>query len=239
MSSINTNNNKTMDERQWTLYSLTTLAQPSLTQMATLPAQSTDTLLEYSKVAGTPDINTLVGEEKTPALLKQPTTQPTLRTKWKSDSDPLPEYSLPSTTNSVSDSLLSGEKEAAVRHAEMEGYLALQEEPATKKQRRSTQKKKKLPTENHLKLRSLIDAYGDWEEKLKDKLQKSEIRLCVGIVMKYAREDTFPNDDPDENPEHMLLTRPGWDLFRAYKKFADEHPECSNQTKHSGEWEMQ
>ena len=204
-------------------------------QMATHTAQSTDTLLDYSKVAGTTDINTRVGEETTPALLKQPTTQPTLRTKWKSDSDPLPEYSLPSITSSVSDSLLSGEKEAAVRPVEMEGYLASQEEP----QRRLTQKKKKLPTENHLRLRSLIDAYDEWEEKLKDKLRKSEIRLCVGIVMKYAREDTFPDDDPDENPEHMLLARPGWDLFRAYKKFADEHPECSNQTKQSGEWEMQ
>lgn len=143
----------------------------------------------------------------------QPTTQPTLRTKWKSDSDPLPEYSLPSITSSVSDSLLPGEKEAAVRHVEMEGYLALQEEP----QRPLTQKKK-LPTENHLRLRSLIGAYDGWEEKLKDKLRKSKIRLCVGIVMKYAREDTFPDDDPDENPEHMLLARPGWDLFCAYKK---------------------
>ena len=207
--------------------------------MATPPAQSTDTLLDYSKVAGTTDINTRVGEEKTATLLKQPTTQPTLRTKWKSDSDPLPEYSLPSTTSSVSDSLLSGEKEAAARHAEMEGYLVSQQEPETKKQRRSTQKKKKLPTENHLKLRSLIDAYGDWEEQLKDKFRKSEIRLCVGIVMKYANEETYPKEDPDENPEHMLLARPGWELFRAYKKFADKHPECSNQTKHSGEWEMQ
>lgn len=207
--------------------------------MATPPAQSTDTLLDYSKVAGTTDINTRAGEEKTATLLKQPTTQPTLRTKWKSDSDPLPEYSLPSTTSSVSDSLLSGEKEAAARHAEMEGYLVSQQEPETKKQRRSTQKKKKLPTENHLKLRSLIDAYGDWEEQLKDKFRKSEIRLCVGIVMKYANEDTYPKEDPDENPEHMLLARPGWELFRAYKKFADKHPECSNQTKHSGEWEMQ
>jgi hypothetical protein len=198
-----------------------------------------DTLLDYSKDAGTTDINTRVGEEKTSTLLKQPTTQPTSRTKWKSDSDPLPEYSLPYTTSNASDSSLSGEKEASVRHAEMDGYLALQEEPAKKKQRRWTQEKKKLPTANHLKLRSLIDAYGDWEEKLKDKLRKSEIRLCVGIVMKYACEDTFPNDDPDENPEHMLLARPGWDLFRAYRKFADEHPECSNQTKHSGEWEMQ
>ena len=134
--------------------------------------------------------------------------------------------------------MLSGEKEAAVRRVEMKSYLALQEEPATKKQRRSTQKKKKLPTENHLKLRSLIDACGDWEETLKDKLRKSEICLCLGIVMKYGREDTFPDDDPDENPEHMLLARPGWELFRAFKKFSDEHPECGNQTKHSGEWEM-
>jgi hypothetical protein len=123
-------------------------------QMTTPPAQSTDTLLDYCKVAGSPDINSNGAEEETPALLKQPTTQPTL-----------PEYALPSTTSSVSDSLLSGEKEAAVRHVEMEGYLALQEEPATKRQRRSTQKKKKLPTENHVKVRSLIDAYDDWEEK--------------------------------------------------------------------------
>ena len=139
---------------------------------------------------------------------------------------------------------MSGEKEAAVRDAEMEGYLASHQEPKPKKQRQSTQekkKKKKLPTENHLKLRRLIDAYGDWEDNLKDKLRTSEIRLCVGIVMKYANEDTYPNDDddPDENPAHMRLARPGWELFRAYKKFADKHPECSNQTKHSGEWEMQ
>ena len=195
--------------------------------MATPTEQSTHTLLDSSKVAATPDINTHVGEEKTAT----------------SDSDPPREYPLPSTTSSVSDSLLSGDKEAAVRHAEMEGYLASQQEPETKKQRRSTQKKKKkkkkVPTENHLKLRSLIDAYGDWEEKLEDKLRKSEFCLCVGIVMKYATEDTYPNDDHDENPEHMLLARPGWELFRAYKKFADKHPECSNQTKHSGEWEMQ
>lgn len=53
-----------------------------------------------------------------------------------------------------------------------------------------------MATIHHLKLRSLIDAYGDWEEKLKDKLRKSEICLCVGIVMKYANEDTYPKDDP-------------------------------------------
>ena len=215
-----------------------TLAQTSLMQMATPPAPSTDTLLDFSKAEGTRDISTRVGEEKTAASSKLPTTQPTLRTKWKSDSDPRPECLLPFTTSSVSDSMLSCEKEAAVRRAEMDGYRASQQEPETKKQRRSTQKKK-VPTENHLKLRSLIDDYDDWQEKLKDKLRKSEMCLCVGIIMKYANEDTFPKDDPEENPEHMLLARPGWELFRAYKKFADKHPECSNQTKHTGEWEMQ
>jgi len=52
--------------------------------------------------------------------------------------------------------------------------------------------------------------------------------------MKYANEDDYPNDDPDENPDHMLLARPGWELFRA-----DKHPEYSYQTKHTGEWVMQ
>lgn len=188
---------------------------------------------------GTPGTNTLAGEEKTVPLSKQPTTQTTSLGKWKLGSDQLQESSSRSTTSNASDSLLSDKKEAATRKAEMDGYRASQDqEPKNKKLRSSKQKKLPTPTEDHLKLRSLMDSYDAWEEKLKKKLRKSEIHLCVGIIMKYANADTYPDDDPDENPTHMLLARPGWELFREYKNFADKHPECSNQTKHTGKWEM-
>jgi hypothetical protein len=92
-----------------------------------------------------------------------------------------------------------------------------------------------------LKLRSLIDAYDAWEEglKLKEKLRKSEICLCVAIVIKNIDRKSFPSDDPDFNPEHMRLSRQGWKLFCQYKAFADAHPECANQMKRNGEWKMQ
>lgn len=126
----------------------------------------------------------------------------------------------------------------------MDGYLSSMKEerepkqPKKKKPRGVSKKKDRLPTENELKYRSLADAYGAWEESLKDKLYKSEICLCRAIIMKYCKQDSFPDEDADQNPEHLRLSREGWKLFRASREFAAKHPDSVNQMKINGEWAM-
>ena len=52
------------------------------------------------------------------------------------------------------------------------------------------------PTENDSILRRLTDEYDAWENGLaigENKLFKSEVDQCVGIIMKYGKSNSFPN----------------------------------------------
>ena len=96
-----------------------------------------------------------------------------------------------------------------------------------------------VPTKNHLILRRLTDEYDAWENGLaigENKLCKGEVDLCVGIIMKYGKSDSFPESD-DDYPAHLLArSRQGWELFRAQDEFLKQHPECSDQCKRNGKW---
>jgi len=209
------------------------------------PVQSTPTSDESSKAVGGQGTNTHVGESKAKEPSQHNTTQPMLATKWKPGSALPPESSSTSTTKKEPSSLPCDEEykeEVVQRKHELEGYLEAQGVPPKKKTKKNRGgKQKSVPTEIHLRLRAAADAERKWEQDLKEVngLSDREVSMCIGIVAKHHKSDSFPDSDPEENQKYLDLAREGWGHFREGYKLSQKYPECLDQTFINGQWYMQ
>jgi hypothetical protein len=106
-------------------------------------------------------------------------------------------------------------KEVAKRKHDMEGLLKAEEDEKPKKKKQKKRKKdgkQKVPNENHMKLRAVADAGRKWELELESvhSLSDLEACVCVGIVAKYHKSDSFPDSDPQESQKYLDFAREGW-----------------------------
>lgn len=96
---------------------------------------------------------------------------------------------------------------------------------------------KKIPTENHLKIRKVIDAGSKWELDLEKVhgLTDEEACIVVSKVARYGNEDTFPDPNGDK---FLKLAKEGWKHSRELSRLHKLYPECTDQTCIDGEWVM-
>jgi hypothetical protein len=132
-------------------------------------------------------------------------------------------------------------EEVVQRKHEMEGFLEAQNVEPKKKKKKKHRGKKKVPTENHLKLRAAADAERKWEQDLESVMGLSELEvgLCLQIVAKYQKSDDFPDLDPRENQKYLDYAREGWRHMREGLTIMEKHPECLDQTCIHGKWYME
>ena len=108
-----------------------------------------------------------------------------------------------------------------------------------KKDKTQTKRKKlkKIPTENHLMIRKVIDAGSKWELDLEKVhgLTDEEACIVVSKVARYGNEDTFPDTNGDR---FMELAKEGWKHCRELARLHKLYPECTDQTCIDGEWVM-
>eukprot|EP00543_Licmophora_paradoxa_P000833 CAMPEP_0202458488 /NCGR_PEP_ID=MMETSP1360-20130828/26003_1 /ASSEMBLY_ACC=CAM_ASM_000848 /TAXON_ID=515479 /ORGANISM="Licmophora paradoxa, Strain CCMP2313" /LENGTH=175 /DNA_ID=CAMNT_0049079065 /DNA_START=154 /DNA_END=678 /DNA_ORIENTATION=+ len=101
-----------------------------------------------------------------------------------------------------------------------------------KKKRRKN--RPKVPTENHLKIRAVVDAGDKWELELEEVhgLTDEEACVVVSIVAKHYLKDEFP-----ENGDRFVkLAKKGWELSNENARLHKLCPECHDQTKIDGVW---
>eukprot|EP00978_Attheya_sp_CCMP212_P019753 scaffold55662_cov53-Attheya_sp.AAC.2 len=100
-------------------------------------------------------------------------------------------------------------------------------------------KKLKEPTENHLKIRRVVDAGRIWELELEQVhgLTDEEACVVVSIVAKYynLKVDEFP---PDNGDRFLTLAKKGWELANENARLHQLYPECHDQTSSGGVWKM-
>jgi hypothetical protein len=98
-------------------------------------------------------------------------------------------------------------------------------------------KKNKEPTENHLKIRAVVDAGREWELDLErvHGFTDEEACVCVSIVAKYLPKGKFPPSNGDRYGKHA---EEGWGYVKELRRLKKLYPECSNQTSTNGEWTM-
>ena len=98
-------------------------------------------------------------------------------------------------------------------------------------------KRGKIPTENHLMIRRVIDAGSKWELDLENVhgLTDEEACIVVSKVALYGNEDTFPDTNGDR---FMELAKEGWKHSRELSRLHKLYPECTDQTCIDGKWVM-
>ena len=198
------------------------------------PVQSTLTLPVSSGAADGHGTNTLAGESK---ANQQSTQHGSPAKKWKpaGESESFSGF----TTSEEPSSLLCAEKEVAKRKHEMEGLLKAEEDEKLRKKKKKDGKQK-VPSENHMKLRAVADAERKWELELESVhgLSDLEACVCVGIVAKYHKNDSFPDSDPQENQKYLDFAREGWRHMKELHELMAKYPECLDQMCINGEWRM-
>jgi hypothetical protein len=102
-----------------------------------------------------------------------------------------------------------------------------------KKKKRKT----KVPTENHLKLRAVVDAGDKWEADLEKVhgLTDEQTCKCVSNLAPYLKIDAFPLSNGDRL---MELAEEGWKQMKELHRLIELYPECGDQTTINGEWIM-
>jgi hypothetical protein len=106
-----------------------------------------------------------------------------------------------------------------------------------KSAKRKRSKREKIPTKNHLVLRSAIEAGGNWELDLErvHGLTDEEACVRVSILAKHCQKDVFP---PSKGNRFVELAREGWKHWKEADRLMKLYPECGNQTKIDGIWIM-
>jgi hypothetical protein len=97
--------------------------------------------------------------------------------------------------------------------------------------------REKIPTENHLKIRSVADAGAKWEVNLQRVHGLTDEEACVGlsIVAKYLPKDEFP---PPSGNLFVELAKEGWQHSKQLDRLIKAYPECGDQTNIDGVWIM-
>jgi len=105
--------------------------------------------------------------------------------------------------------------------------------------RKKQKEAEKLPTENHLKIRAVVDAGSAWELDLErvHGLTDEEACIVMSIVARYTNEGTFPTPK-DGDSRFMEFARQGWKYMQDLKALQKEYPECDDQTCIDGQWKM-
>jgi hypothetical protein len=98
-------------------------------------------------------------------------------------------------------------------------------------------KREKIPTENHLKIRSVADAGAKWEVNLQrvHGLTDEGACVCLSIVAKYLPKDEFP---PPNGNLFVELAKEGWQHSKQLDRLIKAYPECGDQTNIDGVWIM-
>eukprot|EP00543_Licmophora_paradoxa_P003278 CAMPEP_0202443344 /NCGR_PEP_ID=MMETSP1360-20130828/2647_1 /ASSEMBLY_ACC=CAM_ASM_000848 /TAXON_ID=515479 /ORGANISM="Licmophora paradoxa, Strain CCMP2313" /LENGTH=175 /DNA_ID=CAMNT_0049059017 /DNA_START=163 /DNA_END=687 /DNA_ORIENTATION=- len=101
--------------------------------------------------------------------------------------------------------------------------------------KKKRKKSKKKPTENHLKIRTAVDAGDKWEFDLEREhgLTDEQACVCVSIVGQNLQEDEFP---PSKGDRIVELAKEGWEHLREVDRLTKLYPECGDQTNIDGEW---
>jgi hypothetical protein len=110
--------------------------------------------------------------------------------------------------------------------------------PGCAEKKKSKRRKTKVPTENHLKIRAVVDAGRKWELDLEEVHGLTDEQACVVVSMSAQYYKDKFSHTPTKGDRFLELAKDGWKHVKELDRLNTLYPECDDQTSINGEWIM-